>query len=62
MILPVYGIITTRQKYSSPTPDEDRERMLRAQGEFSADAHIRWERIIARGWSDRKKRVFERSV
>jgi hypothetical protein len=54
MKLTVFGIMTTRQKYSSPTPDEDREKMLRAQGEFSAEAEIRWEKTVARGWSDRK--------
>jgi len=36
--------LLTKQPTFSFDPDADRENMLRAQGEFSADAEIRWER------------------
>jgi hypothetical protein len=46
---------TTRQQSTSLHPDQDRERFLRAQGEFSVDADIRWERRIRQGLEQKKK-------
>lgn len=42
----IQEITLTPQRSASLTPDEDREKMLRAQGEFSAEAEIRWEQRI----------------